>query len=69
MKNFPLTNPEKFKNCVWTIPWPPNGELFRYGWRNYHYQLKNSQREGINIIWKGNPFGIDGYCNYCVLEK
>ena len=68
MKNLPLTNFDKFEKKLWTDH-TPNCEVF---WSvasvTFHYQRKNDEREGIENIWKGNPFDLYINCNY-VLEK
>ena len=71
MKIPPLTNFEKFKKRHWKgIDWPENSELLWYGMNyTYHYnQRKNAQKEGIQIRWNGNPFGLDYNYDY-ILEK
>ena len=68
MKKLPLTNFDKFEKKHWTDR-TPNCELFWCGRvATHHYQYKNYQEEGIEIEWKGNPFGLDYKFDY-ILKK
>ena len=65
MKKLPITNFDKFeKNGVGT----QNCEIVWFVFNTHYYLRKNDEREGIENIWKGNPFDLYINCNY-VLEK
>ena len=71
MKTPPLINIDKFKKRNWLDILSPNREVFwhyHYRLNTYHYQRKNNKREGIEIEWSGNPFGL-GYFDYYTLKK
>ena len=71
MKNLPLTNIEKFKKINRGSIRPFNYEiLFFTGiYSTCHFQYKNFQQEGIEIIWKGNPFELEHYFDLYILKK
>ena len=68
MKKLPITNFDKFEK-KYSTRYSRNCEMFWHGMSTYHYQYKNSQTEGIEVKWEGNPFKLIYYSDIYVLEK
>ena len=66
MKKTLITNFNEFKRFSWkSVTNPPNYKVIWYGHENtWYFQRKNKQKEGVQIIWKGNPLDLKQHYFY-----